>query len=275
MHFKTILVLIDASPAADTRIECACRLALEHDAHLVGVTQTGIYRLVYGSFDPRGQLGDAAPLFANLEAEAAVRAERFDHLARQAGVTSFEPRIVDDEPGYALAVQSLYADLAIVGQTDPDNLDNTSSGIPEYVALHAPSPVLVLPYIGPCRTAFRRVLVAWNASPESARAVRQALPFLVRAAEVEVASVADPDHAAAGGGAEVALFLARHGVKVTLWEAQDQADAADILLSRAAERGVDLLVMGCYGHTRLREVLLGGVSRTVLRSMTVPTLMAH
>jgi nucleotide-binding universal stress UspA family protein len=104
--------------------------------------------------------------------------------------------------------------------------------------------------------------------------VRQALPFLVRAAEVEIAIVGDAGEAEALGGPELAAFLARHGVKAALWQAK-AADAGEALLSRAAECDADLLVMGCYGHARLREVLLGGASRTVLRSMTLPALLAH
>lgn len=274
MSYRTILVLTDTSTASDDRIACACRLAGEYGAHLAAIAASGIYRLVYGSFDPRGELGDMAPVFADLRARAAARAERFDQLARQAGLASFAHRIVDDEPGYALATGAIYADLAIVCQTDPDQLDTTSRGIPEYAALHAPCPVLVLPYAGRCRADFRRVLVAWNASPESARAVRQALPFLTRAADVEVAIIGGGLDAAALGGRELAVFLARHGIKASLWQSP-APDAGEALLSRAAEIDADMLVMGCYGHTRLREVILGGASRTVLRSMTLPVLMAH
>lgn len=275
MDYKTILVLTDTSASSDARIACACQLAIEHDAHLIGVTQSGVYRLVYGSFDARSELGDIAPLFADLEAEAALRAQRFDRLARQAGVVSFEHRTGDQEPSYALAIQALYADLVIVGQTDPDNLDTAGAGIPEYVALHAPCPVLVLPYAKDCRTTYTRVQVAWNASPEAARAVRQALPFLMRAAEVDVVTVGDALRDTASSGADITPFLARHGIKVNIWQADCGGDAADVLLSRASESGADLLVMGCYGHSRLREVLLGGVSRAALRDMAIPTLMAH
>jgi len=279
MALKTVLVHVDESRSAQARIEFAAQLAVAHAAHLVGVAQTGILRFLYRTM-PDGYLGDLTPLVEELRAAAERRAERFDDLARQAGVACFEHRIGDEEPGYALASQGMYADLAIVGQSDPEDPLSAHSAIPEYVALHAPCPVLVLPRAGSFSPVFERVLIGWNASPESARAVRQALPFLARASEVEVATLdgdedGDGDDGAAAGGAELALFLARHGVKVTLWHKHAGGDAANALLSRVSDSQAGLLVMGCYGHTRFREILLGGVSRTVLQSMTVPTLMAH
>lgn len=275
MDLKTMLVHVDGSRSADDRIRFAARLAIAHGAHLVGVTQTGIMRYLYG-VGPDTWLGDLTPLFEALRAEAEKHAARFETLAGQAGVTSFERRIGDDDADYALASQAMYADLVVVGQSDPEDPVTAHTAIPDYVALHAPSPVLVLPYAGPFSADFGRVMIAWNASPESARAVRQALPFLARASEVEIAAF-EPDkgEGAALGGPEVALFLARHGIKVTLRQAHADGDVAAALLARAGACQADLLVMGCYGHSRFRETVLGGVSRTVLHGMTVPTLMAH
>jgi nucleotide-binding universal stress UspA family protein len=277
MDFKTMLVHVDGSRSADARFTFAARLAVAHGAHLAGIAQTGILRYVYG-VPPDGYLGDATPLFDDLRAAAEGHAARFEALARQAGAGSCEYRIGDEEPGYALARQGMYADLVIVGQSDPGDAASAHAAIPDYVALHAPCPVLVLPYAGAFEPGFERILVAWNASPEAARAVRQALPFLTRAREVEVAAVERGEGGEGGeagmGGPELALLLARHGVKVTLWQGH-AGDAAAALLGRVSDSQAQLLVMGCYGHSRFRETLLGGVSRTVLRSMTVPVLMAH
>lgn len=278
MDLKTILVHADGSRSADARIALAAQLAITHDAHLVGIAQTDILRYVYG-VPPDGYLGDVTPLFDDLRAAAEQHAARFEALARQAGVASCERRIGDEEPGYALARQGMYADLVIVGQSDPEEATSAHAAIPDYVALHAPCPVLVVPYAGAFGPGFERILIAWNASPESARAVRQALPFLARAREVEVAIVERGEAGAAGddgmGGPEVSLLLARHGIKITLWQGNAGDDPAAALLGRVNDSQADLLVMGCYGHSRFREILLGGVSRTVLRSMTVPALMAH
>jgi nucleotide-binding universal stress UspA family protein len=122
-------------------------------------------------------------------------------------------------------------------------------------------------------------MLCWNASRESARAAADALPFL-QAAEHVIVLMIDPKVSADGHGpepgADVALWLTRHGVKVTV-QRDVAADAAvgEVILSRAADHGVDLIVMGIYGHSRLREMVLGGASRTLLSSMTVPVLMSH
>jgi nucleotide-binding universal stress UspA family protein len=275
MDYRTILVHAAESRSADEHITFAAQFALRHDAHLVGVVPTGILRFVH-STPPDGYLGDLTPMFHDLRAMAQQTAARFETLVRQAGVPSFEHRIGDEEPGYALASQAMYADLVVVGQSDPEDPATAHAAIPEYVALHASCPVLVLPYAGEYRPDFERILIGWNASPESARAVKQALPLLVRASEVEIAVFdGEVDDADDLGGPDIAVFLARHGIKVTLWKARAGGDAANALLSRASAWQADLLVMGCYGHTRLREILLGGASRTLLHSMTVPTLMAH
>lgn len=275
MDVKTLLVHADDARGADAHIEFAAQLARRHEAHLIGVAQTGILRYVYG-LPGDGYMGDLTPLFDDLRANAQARAERFDTLARQAGVPSFEHRIGDEEPGFALACQAMYADLVIVGQSDPEDPGSAHAAIPEYVALHAPCPVLVLPYARQSKPDFERIVVAWNASPESARAVRQALPFLTRAREVEVVTFdGDGPGGEARDGRQLAPLLARHGITVTLWQGRADGDVPDALLNRVSTQQADLLVMGCYGHSRFREILLGGVSRTVLRSMTVPTLMAQ
>ena len=139
--------------------------------------------------------------------------------------------------------------------------------------------MLVVPYAFERRPVGRRVLVAWNASREAARAVSDALPLLKRAGQVDVVAFEPGKSGAAHGeepGADIALYLARHGVKVTV----SRVDAPDLdvgnqLLSRAFDLSADLIVMGAWGHSRLRELVLGGVTRTVLESMTVPVLMAH
>jgi nucleotide-binding universal stress UspA family protein len=122
-------------------------------------------------------------------------------------------------------------------------------------------------------------MLCWNASRESARAAADALPFLA-AAEKVVVLVVDPRSSAGGHGAEpgadVATWLARHGVKVTVQrDVAADADIGGVILSRAADHGADLIVMGIYGHSRVREMILGGASRSLLSSMTVPVLMAH
>jgi nucleotide-binding universal stress UspA family protein len=278
MDYRTILVHLDQSAAAGARIALAVRLASEHQAHLIGVAQTGVSEFIRDLALPGVDLDGLTPLFTQLRQDAERCAAQFDAAARLGGVASFEHRIGDDDPGNALATRAMYADLAIVSQHDPTGGD-AGADIPEYVAMNAPCPVIVLPRGGGAVPAFERVVVAWNASPESARAVRQALPILQRAREVVVAVVErDPiGPALPMGSQELAPFLIRHGViaEVRQQQAALDGDVGAALLGLARQSGAGLLVMGCYGHSRFRELLLGGVSRTVLRDLDLPVLMAH
>ena len=142
-------------------------------------------------------------------------------------------------------------------------------------------PVLVVPYVGTYPRVGDRVMIAWDASREAARAVADALPLLQAAQQVITLS-ANPD---SGGrsdrhgdlpGADIARHLARHGVRV---EAQrlsaKEISIADMLLNRIADEGIDLLVMGAYGHARVREIWLGGVTRRLMQHMTVPVFISH
>lgn len=278
MDYKTILVHVDDSPASSDRVAFAAQLANAQQAHLIGVTQTGISRFIREALLPGVELGDLTPLFGELREAAEQRAVQFDAMARHAGVASFENRIDDDEPGMGLAIQALYADLAVVGPTVPGPSGYTGGpGVPEYVAMNSPSPVLVLPHGGTHTPAFERVLVAWNASPEAARAVRLALPLLVRAREVEVVLFDEESSIARSprDATDMAHFLSRHGVNVDVHRHHARAEVGSALLVLAENRKADLVVMGCYGHSRYREILLGGVSRTVLRRVPVPVLLAH
>jgi nucleotide-binding universal stress UspA family protein len=152
--------------------------------------------------------------------------------------------------------------------------------VAEYVLLNAINPVLIVPYAGEFSSVGQRVLIAWDGSMEAARAVHGAIPLLQRAGQVQVA-VFDPRVGPGAHGeepgADIALFLARHGIRVDVSRhvTGGEIDIGNAILSHASDFGADLLVMGGYGHSRFREVLLGGVTRTILRSMTTPVLMSH
>lgn len=278
MEYKTIVVHVDASGGAQARIACAAALARDTNAHLIGTTQTGIARFAGQTAVPGVDLSGLTPLFAQLENEARQRARDFDAAAARAGVASFEHRAGDEEPATALARQGLYADLVVVGRAHADGREHPNdAAIPQTVALNAPCPVLVLPQAGTPRPAFERVMVAWNGSQEAARAVRLALPFLARAGAVDVA-VFDDDEAARpppAADARIAAFLARHDVHAGVRRHHARGDVGSALLVLASDYKADLFVLGCYGHSRLRDIMLGGVSRTVLRRACLPLLIAH
>ncbi len=279
MAYKDLLVHLDDTQGCAARVQAAVDLAAAHEAHLTAV---------YLTADPSPAVfatGHVPPEFLDgLLQQGRERAEtalaRFASIAGRSQI-SFETRVdrvLYTEVTDALATHARYADLAIVGQADPDHAFGPAD-LPEEVTLGSGRPSLVIPYIGPAATLGQRVTVAWNAGREAARAVNDALPILARAQAVDVVTV-NPGEAPFGHGeepgADVALHLARHGVKVEVQRIDTRdLDVANAILSHVADRGSDLLVMGAYGHSRLRELVLGGVTRTILREMTVPVLIAH
>jgi nucleotide-binding universal stress UspA family protein len=279
MSYKDLLVHVDDTRSCAARVQAAIELAVTHEAHLIGVyivAEPSPAAFVSGYVPP--DLMDTLQQHARERAEAALA--RFTEVASRNQI-SYETRI--DRVLYtavadALSTNARYADLAIVGQADPDDAEGPSY-LPEEVTLASGRPTLVIPYIGPAKTLGQRVTVAWNASREAARAVNDALPILQRAQAVGVVTVNPREEPFGHGeqpGADIALHLARHGVKVEVQriEARD-LDVANVILSHVADRGSDLLVMGAYGHSRLRELVLGGVTRTILHDMTVAVFMAH
>lgn len=276
MSYKTILVHADQSPHAAQRVRIAAGLANTYKAHLVGAAMTGVSRFLYqdNSIDLTRTV--LAIQMEALRSQADHALAAFDAAASAAGVLSYERRLVDDDPTGALAQQARYADLVVVSQTDLDDPHaRLFPDLPEYVVLNGGRPVLVLPYAGSFDVFGRHVLLAWDGSIEATRATANALPMLKNADKVSVAVFNPGFEHGAQPGADIALYLARHGVEVNVLVQPTSIDIGDALLSLAADGGADLLVMGGYGHTRFRELLLGGVTATILRTMTVPVLMSH
>lgn len=275
MPFRDILVHIDDSPLTKVRLALAARLAAVHQGHLAGLYVRYIPRMpAYVAAQMGAEVHRLQDRFAG---EAAARARQtFDEVTAAAGIAA-EWRMAEGEVVDALATHARYADLTVVGQTDPDADDRTS--IADSLVLDAGRPVLVVPYAGHFDRPMERVLIAWNASRESTRAVNDALPFLQAAKKVTVLAVNPTGGGGSHGdvpGADICLHLARHGVnaEAATLKAADM-EVGDILLSRVADGDADLLVMGAYGRSRLREVVLGGASRHILDHMTVPVLMSH
>lgn len=272
MNYKTILVHAEATPQGAARIALAAQLALRHDAHLVGVAVTGVSRFYYQEAGADLARTVLAPLMDKLYRRAEHALDNFSQLAAAAGVPSHEPRLVDDEVGAGLALSGRYADLLVLGQTEPGT-PAPGGDLAAHVLLACPRPVLVVPSIQQDSSAGRRVLLAWNGSVEATRALDAALPVLRQATSVTVARFGAAGDTAAD--AQLQAYLARQGVDAELVALAQRLDSGEPLLSLAADRGADLLVMGGYGRLRLSELLLGGVTRSILGAMTVPVLMAH
>ncbi len=280
MAYKDILVVADDTPECAERVNIALGLAARHEAHAIGLmVQEQFYIPRHAASNLPSSL-----LEEQREAEEKARArvrERFERQAAQAGVPH-EWYTASGDPVSAVALFSRHADLTVIGQENPESAGfGTSKDLAEHVVLASGRPILVVPYVGSYPSAGERVMIAWDASREAARAVADALPLLRAARQVVTLSV-NPD--SGGGrarhgdlpGADIARHLARHGVRV---EAQrlsaKEVSIADMLLNRIADEGIDLLVMGAYGHTRVRELWLGGVTRRLMRNMTAPVLISH
>jgi nucleotide-binding universal stress UspA family protein len=276
MSYKTILVHVDHSPHCEARVRAAAAIALEQQAHLTGAAMSGMASVAYQ--DNNADLGMALIVaqLAALREHADTALARFEQIASSMGVASYERRLVNDEPEGGLALQARYADLVVVSQPDPnDACSRLNPGLPAYVMLTSGRPVLVVPHSGSVARIGARVLLAWDASREASRAVAAALPLLRSAAAVDVVIFnPGPEHGQQPG-ADIAQYLARHQVKVQVALHQSSIEIGEALLSVAADLQSDLIVMGGYGHTRLRELVMGGVTKTMLRSMTAPVLMVH
>jgi nucleotide-binding universal stress UspA family protein len=281
MSYKDLLVALDSEATARRRIDIAAELAQRFAAHLVGLYPVPMPEAPrhFGYYDP----ALLNPFFEELRARAREAADKtrevFEHATRLRGVSAEwreMPEGLDADP----AVHARYADLTILGQLDPDSGEpDTIRPRPEHVTLASGRPILVIPYAGSFPNVGRRAVIGWNASREAARAVNDALPLLAAAEIVTVLTIDAREGPRAHGelpGADISLHLARHGVKAEI-ERTVSADlpVGEVLLSRAADLGADLMVMGAYGHSRARELLLGGATRSLLRSMTLPVLMSH
>jgi nucleotide-binding universal stress UspA family protein len=276
MSYKTILVHCDVGQSVSHRLAVAVDLAQRFGARLVGLHvrrpfETPVF--ADGSF-PMDDFVKAHE--DGVKADEAAASAAFAKAIKGKELAT-EWRLADGYVDGELPVQARYADLVVVGQAEPEPTA-TPSDLPETVALATGRPVLVVPHIG-AKPPGKTVLLCWNASREAARAAADALPFLKAAQKVVVLAV-NPRTSAAGHGAEpgadAAAWLTRHGVKVTVQrDVAPDADVGAVILSRAADLGADLIVMGIYGHSRMREMVLGGASRTLLGSMTVPVFMSH
>ncbi len=208
-------------------------------------------------------------------AQADEASKRFEADAARAGVAA-EWRALEGDVAATLNEQGRYADLVVVGQSNPEDEDDMSAGVADRLVLELGRPVLIIPYIGTHDTVGKRVLVAWNAKREAVRAINDALPILERAERVDVMVINPSGEEGDLPAADISLHLARHGVKAEAQSiAADDIDAGNLLLSRAADADADLIVMGAYGHSRFRETVLGGVTRHMMKHMTVPILMSH
>ena len=262
-------------------MHAAALLARDYGAHVVGSAATGIAWLDFALL--AGSMAAPAPAadFDGMRQLAKLRLDEFSAQAARLGIQSVETRLIEDVPQYGLLLQSRYADLVILGQDQ----DDTAPGLPvrvrrlpEHVALHGARPVLVVPpgYRGAALPG--TVVAGWDGSWQALRAMTAALPLLVRADTVKLALINPDDLSTQHGeqpGADLALWLARHGVRVDVVLERTTTTAGHALAALARDSGAGLMVCGAYGHSRYREWMLGGVTRELLARAPVPLLIVH
>jgi nucleotide-binding universal stress UspA family protein len=272
---KDLLVQIPSERPVRPVINAAISLAMNHSAHLdaisVGLESTNIGLAVDGAaavFDVEREraLARAKAALAVFESEASNAAIAYSHQALTA---------VPVDAFATLGAMARLYDLSIVMQSDPDHVTSENM-VPAEMLFQAGGPVLFIPYThkGPLKT--RHVGIAWDGSRLAARALRDAAPFIAKADAVTIVSVNEAEMPGETSVENLTTHLARRGIKPRIERLSAKAsDVQPTILSVAADSGIDLIVMGGYGHSRLQERILGGVTRGMLESMTVPTLMSH
>jgi nucleotide-binding universal stress UspA family protein len=277
MAYKTIVVHLDCGARRTERLDLALEIAQEFDAHLIGLFALDVIT------PPAAP--EVTPIILATErrrrdACSAQALEEFQvRTSKRAAKAQW--RSSEGDAVGSVCFNAHHADLAIIGQPDPETYesDGLPPGFAADVVLSAGKPVLVVPFAGHFSAIGQRPMVAWNEAREAARALTDALPVLQQAKSVEVVTFERPrrrNDLPELARAETLHYLERHGVNAKFSRhMSDGIDVGDLILSRAADAAADSIVMGAYGHSRLRETVLGGATRTVLRSMTVPVLMSH
>jgi nucleotide-binding universal stress UspA family protein len=270
----TVLDLAGDQPAAKYALE----FGRVHDAHVTGLAV---------SFEPVVPAFAAAPMpvdylqAAHDQAIAAAKdaKDQFDEFARLAGVKN-ESRLAEILTGGPLdnvLAHCRPTDLVVIGQSNPDKPEPMRELLIETILFESGVPVLLVPYIGSKSFEPNNVLIGWDGSSTATRAIHASIPVLEKADKVTVLVIEKKANSEAGQpGAEVANYLARHNMNVTIDVVSNpQTGVADTVLNYVTDNNNDLVVMGGYGHSRMREFLFGGATREILEAMTVPVLMAH
>ena len=273
---KDVVVNISGRAPLDYASEYAASIAATFSAYIAGIS------FLYEPVIPDGTLGGVPIDLIELKREenrksAKDAVSRFEAAVKKAGISA-ETRILDATFGGAATLFAQIArrfDLAVVSQAQREHGASDELMI-EGVLFESGRPVVVVPYIQKRGLTLERVLVCWDGSRTAARAVGDAMPFLERAKTVDIVIVTEDRKNEKVTGASMREHLTRHGVAAQIKRvARGDIAIEDVILSYAADSGADFMVMGGYGHSRLREFILGGATRGILASMTVPVLLSH
>ncbi|GAB7540595.1 universal stress protein [Cupriavidus sp. 8B] len=278
MDYRTVLVALGADPDCASRVRMAADLAASCGAHITGVSATGL------RMDPiRGAGDDAARYMAasrrRLLSQTALQGEILSEvMAGHAPGVPFSHRVVEEETGWVLAQEARVADLVVMARpVAAQEVASLGAGEAEYVLLNAGRPVLLVP------PEYRRlhgghVAIAWDGQREAARAVADAMPLLLRASHVTIVGVWDDRGEPRADSEPVAglrHYLQRHGIMAGVRNEQKAWPVGTTLLDAVRALGADMLVAGGYGHSRMRELIMGGTTRTLMHHAPVPLLLSH
>jgi nucleotide-binding universal stress UspA family protein len=273
---KDVVVNLAGRGPQDFAADYAISLGAMFGAHIVGIA------LIDDPVIPDGALGGIPVDMIEMQREenrktAETAAARFETGARTAGISA-ETRILEASVGGGASLFGAIArrfDLAIVGQAQREHGASEEVMI-EAALFESGRPLVVVPYIQRQGLKLDRVIVCWDGGRTAARAIADAMPFLERAKAVDVVIVAEERKQDEITGANLVRHLARHGIAASARRtSKGDISIENVILSYAADSGADFLVMGGYGHSRLREFILGGMTRGILASMTLPVLMSH
>jgi nucleotide-binding universal stress UspA family protein len=279
MQYKNLLVYLDQGASNKERVNTAIAIAKVHEARLTGVV---VNALPASSILHKLGFGNGEALMEQQRNDAEEIIGHFKQITEQEGVQA-DTRIIECVEGRAaekLARMARIFDLSIMRQANPDK-PNASfiSELSEEVMLSSGRPVFFIPYVGAHNIPCRRGLIAWDGSKAAARAVHDALPLL-KMMEKVIILIVDADkiehYADSQPGEELSRHLSLHGVNNEIRRlAKAEVSTSTIILNELSDSGADILIMGGYGTPKLREIMLGGVTRTLFECMTVPVFMSH
>jgi len=273
MPIKTVLVHLSHDADHMTRLRCAIELARANDAHITAVYVATPAHMPAEITGRGASLGYIAAATETAHEHAVEVEKEFRELCRAEGI-SIEWRTAEGDHTRIIAHHASFADITIVSQHPHDFDHRLAMDFPDSVALHAGGPVLLLPPAYDGAPFGRKIVLAWKPTREATRAWRDALPFLKQAEEVYVLTF--PEGRADLPGAEIAATLARHGVTAhVVIDESGHGVSGERILADCAARSGDLLVMGGYGHSRVRELIFGGVSHHCLNHAELPVLVSH
>ncbi len=279
MAYQTIVTILDVPDNAGIASDVAFSLAAGNNAHVIGL---------------HAEIVSPVPMVAPMEIPDPIAVQALQDMARTEALTieqsfrakgtasglGFEWRSFASTVGYdsqPILETARSADLIVAVQPDPANPSDAHVDVESFL-FESGRPVLMIPYVLKAAMPIRRVLIAWNGSKEAARATFDAMPFLEAAETVEILSIdpAENRSQAAVTGADLLAALLRRGVRATLTTTTSAGgSASEIIENRLADDGIDLLVMGAYTHSRLWQMLFGGTTKTLLKSMTALTLLSR